>query len=58
MEAQYLQVDINTPLVLLRRIAAGDTAPVEYCETTVRPDIFHMTVTVDKPGTADSQPYL
>ncbi len=58
MEAQYLQVDINTPLVLLRRIASGNASPVEYCETTVRPDIFHMTVTVDRPGTADSQPYL
>lgn len=47
MEARYLQVDTGTPLVLLRRIARGDDGPVEYCETTVRPDIFHMTIRVN-----------
>lgn len=50
MEAQYLQVEISTPLLLLKRIASCENGPVEYCETTVRPDIFHMTINVKSPG--------
>lgn len=49
MEAQYLQVEISTPLLLLKRIASCKNGPAEYCETTVRPDIFHMTIHVASP---------
>lgn len=55
MEAQYLQVEIGSPLLLLKRVAIGQRGPVEYCETTVRPDIFHMTVNIrseEPPETA------
>lgn len=50
MEAQYLQVEISTPLILLKRIASGNGQLIEYCETIVRPDLFHMTIHVDTPG--------
>lgn len=47
MESQYLQTDIGTPLILLKRIASNQNEIVEYCETTIRPDIFQMTIHID-----------
>lgn len=58
MEAQYLQTEVGTPLLLLRRIADADGLPVEYCETTARPDIFHMTVKISPVQTAEAGPFL
>lgn len=49
MEAQYLHVEINTPLLVLKRIAREDERVIEYCETIVRPDIFHMVVHMEHP---------
>ena len=44
-EAQYLQVEIGTPLLLLRRyVVDGSGNPVEFCETTIRPDVAAFTV--------------
>lgn len=49
MEAQYLQVDAGTPLIILHRVAKSKTTPVEYCETTVRPDLYKMIVKITSP---------
>lgn len=58
MEAQYLQVDIGTPLLILRRNVTGNTGMVEYCETIVRPDIFRMTVRLNASGQSDIEPLI
>lgn len=62
MEAQYLQVKAGTPLLLLRRTASGVTngirGPIEYCETTVRPDIFRMTVQITSGKATGAEPFL
>lgn len=57
MEAQYLQVDAGTPLIVLQRIAKDGDKVLEYCETVVRPDIFHMTVKVTSPVGTEIVPY-
>ncbi|MBQ7534068.1 MAG: GntR family transcriptional regulator [Stomatobaculum sp.] len=45
MEAQYLDVPAGTPLLLLaRRVTDQDEAPLEYCETLVRPDRFSVMI--------------
>jgi len=49
MEAQYLQVELNAPLIVLKRIAAENERIIEYCETIVRPDLFHMVIHMDHP---------
>lgn len=44
-ESQYLQVEAGTPLLMLSRTAKDpEGRPVEYCETVIRPDIFHLTI--------------
>ena len=62
MEAQYLQVETGTPLLILRRIARGiangKKGPVEYCETTVRPDVFRMTVKITSNEDSSVEPFL
>lgn len=44
MEAQYLKTEVGKPLLVLRRVANGQSGPVEYCETIVRSDIFRLSV--------------
>ena len=44
MEAQYLKTEVGAPLLVLRRVANGQSGPLEYCETIVRPDVFRLSV--------------
>jgi DNA-binding GntR family transcriptional regulator len=48
VEAQLLRVEVNQPLIVLRRMSIGDRGPLEYCETTVRPDLFQLVITLSK----------
>ncbi|MDR1061178.1 MAG: GntR family transcriptional regulator [Clostridiales bacterium] len=48
VEAQLLRVEVNQPLIVLRRLSIGDRGPLEYCETTVRPDLFQLVITLSK----------
>lgn len=54
MESQFLQTDIGVPLLLLKRTASGNGKVVEYCETTIRPDIFQMTIQLVSRGSSSA----
>lgn len=53
MESQFLQTEIGTPLLILKRKASGKGNIVEYCETVMRPDIFQMTIQLVSRDTAN-----
>lgn len=58
MEAQFLQVEIGAPLLLLKRTATDQNTVVEYCETTMRPDIFHMTIKIASQEISGATPFF
>lgn len=57
MEAQFLQTEIKTPLLLLKRVAKDKNRVVEYCETTIRTDLFQMTIKITSKELMKAAPF-
>ena len=48
MEASFLNVPQNTPLLKLCRIAYCQKGPLEYCESIINPDVLKITLSIGK----------
>lgn len=53
-EANFLEVEIGSPLLLLKRYAYCSQGPMEYSENFIRPDLYEIAITL----TNDNNPGL
>jgi GntR family transcriptional regulator len=49
LEGKLLNVSPGSPLLFIRRIAFGETSPIEYAEKLIRPDLYELVVLMNRP---------